>query len=346
MRIFRYISFGLTFVALPLISLDTLADNYYIDNSTGIDTNLGTIEHPWKSITKANKLLKSGDTVYIRSGIYTETISPSNSGTLGQYITYQRYPFDDEWSVVISTRSYGAVLSGDEYIKIDGLYFNKCRNRWIKMVNADYNIIQNCKFFSATAWRGISLDDDSGDGCDYNKILNNIFDDAPPNKVIRGYSAEQHAEAGTWWDDDCENQYQNGLPYNCDCNVHTGPSDLISLKDGHHNIIEGNTFGNSGHDGIALTDKAPYTVIRNNIINNKFHHGGGSGSRCLLERNIISGAGSRKQYDPCKGDRVNTNAGGFNCFAPADEPAIYRYNAIFDNDFGINDFTIILFIIT
>ena len=64
---------------------------YYVAKD-GNDSNPGTLAEPWLTIGKANQELQPGDTVYIREGVYQESIAPINSGTSGKYITYQNYP--------------------------------------------------------------------------------------------------------------------------------------------------------------------------------------------------------------------------------------------------------------
>jgi parallel beta-helix repeat protein len=59
------------------------AATYYVDgsNPSARDTNPGTQAQPWKTIGKATGLLQPGDTVYIKAGVYRETIVLSRSGT-------------------------------------------------------------------------------------------------------------------------------------------------------------------------------------------------------------------------------------------------------------------------
>jgi hypothetical protein len=57
----------------------------------GNDANPGTFAEPWLTIAKANDELRAGDTVYLRAGVYDESIVPSRSGVLGRRITYANY---------------------------------------------------------------------------------------------------------------------------------------------------------------------------------------------------------------------------------------------------------------
>jgi len=65
-------------LALSLQSV-ALATTYYVA-PTGSDSNSGTLSSPFKSITKAQSVASSGDTVYLRGGTYSSfTIAGSDS---------------------------------------------------------------------------------------------------------------------------------------------------------------------------------------------------------------------------------------------------------------------------
>lgn len=76
---------------LFIISLNINATDIYVSKD-GNDSNLGTIDAPYLTISKAASVAIAGDTVYIREGTYEETLTPSNSGTAGNPIIFQSYP--------------------------------------------------------------------------------------------------------------------------------------------------------------------------------------------------------------------------------------------------------------
>lgn len=66
-------------LALALIPASLLATTWYVSPS-GSDSNSGTSSSPFKSITKAQSVAASGDTVYLRGGTYSSfTIASSDS---------------------------------------------------------------------------------------------------------------------------------------------------------------------------------------------------------------------------------------------------------------------------
>ncbi|MEN6350840.1 MAG: right-handed parallel beta-helix repeat-containing protein [Syntrophomonas sp.] len=98
---------------------------FYVSKN-GSDSNPGTLEKPWLTVSKATYSLGPGDTVYIRGGTYAERISLRQSGAPERYITYTAYPGEKviidgsgidwgyDWDSLVA-------LSGQSYIRILGL---------------------------------------------------------------------------------------------------------------------------------------------------------------------------------------------------------------------------------
>ena len=72
-----------------------IRERYYVDGSSGNDSNSGSESQPWQSIEKAMGVAVAGDVIIVRGGEY---ISPSggwvfqNSGVPSQPITFANYP--------------------------------------------------------------------------------------------------------------------------------------------------------------------------------------------------------------------------------------------------------------
>jgi hypothetical protein len=316
-------------VALMLFHQDILATEYYVDGLKGIDSNSGTtIGYPWKTITKANNTLKAGDTLYIRSGTYNSQIKPVNSGTsTSSYITYQRYPEDPEWSVKITTSSYGAYLKEKSFIKFDGLYFFGTGSHWIMAEGTNYCVFQNCKFYNTNnAYSGILI----RNGSSFNKIENCIFEDSPILSDINSC---------TFWDSECQNAFDANQPLPGKCDCLTAPSDMVRIASetgniSYGNIIDNNIFGKSEHESFSVTTingEATNTVIRNNIINNTYHSGVSSYGRGLIQGNTFNGCGSEKEKNPVKDGRTIKNGAALYIM---DNRAIIRFNTVINSDYG------------
>ena len=103
-------SFFLLFAILPFIAF---SQNLYVAPD-GNDSNSGTLEKPYQTISKAAFLLEPGDTCFIRGGTYRETIRPKKSGTRDAPIVFMSYQDED------------VILSGTETINKydkDGDYY-------------------------------------------------------------------------------------------------------------------------------------------------------------------------------------------------------------------------------
>ncbi|MFH1018332.1 MAG: DUF1565 domain-containing protein [Pseudomonadota bacterium] len=62
---------------------------FYVNGTTGIDTNDGSQDHPFKTIGKAASVATTaGDTVHIATGIYYEAVQVAGSGTEGAPISF------------------------------------------------------------------------------------------------------------------------------------------------------------------------------------------------------------------------------------------------------------------
>jgi len=233
-----YFSLVRSFVYLLLITYLTImsgqvyAADYYISKS-GHDSNIGTLEEPWNTLSKANSTLTAGDTVFIRDGEYQEIIRPSRSGSKDSYITYAGYL--DENPVFTNVSGGVAIdLSDRSYIKIESLKVegkklppNANLKKWVTIINGHYNIIQNTTMQYANGYEGILLR-----GSTYNKILNNVLDGVG---TLEGTVA-----------------------------------DLMGIVWGsHHNLIEGNTFSRGGHSLLQVRESS-FNVIRNNYFSNQW----------------------------------------------------------------------------
>jgi len=79
--------FVLGFLSSSLVLADT--DTFYVDPAKGLDTNPGTAERPWQTLTLADSKVKPGDTVLLVGGLYREEFKPTASGTDQKPITYK-----------------------------------------------------------------------------------------------------------------------------------------------------------------------------------------------------------------------------------------------------------------
>ena len=65
--------------------------DYYVSPS-GADSDPGTIDKPFKTFAKANAVANPGQLIYLRGGIYKETVKLTKSGSSGSPIRWHGYP--------------------------------------------------------------------------------------------------------------------------------------------------------------------------------------------------------------------------------------------------------------
>ncbi|WP_076420178.1 right-handed parallel beta-helix repeat-containing protein [Colwellia sp. UCD-KL20] len=84
-----YVKHSFLIASIFLSNISTAKDIYVAKN--GNDDSLGTQTQPYLTLTKAANTAVAGDTVYIRTGTYEETLAPVNSGTESSPIVFQSY---------------------------------------------------------------------------------------------------------------------------------------------------------------------------------------------------------------------------------------------------------------
>ncbi|WP_111708167.1 T9SS type A sorting domain-containing protein [Lutibacter citreus] len=82
---------NILFVLIFIISINSFAKNIYVSKD-GNDSNTGTEEKPYLTISKAASVAVAGDIIFIHEGTYEETLKPTNSGSAGNPIIFQSYP--------------------------------------------------------------------------------------------------------------------------------------------------------------------------------------------------------------------------------------------------------------
>lgn len=261
------------FVVLMMASIGWGAE-YYV-STNGSDDNSGTFQRPWRTIGKANAVLKPGDTVYIREGTYRETIRPSNSGTDGNYIEYSQYQND---TVLITGTYYGANLTSRNYVRLNGIGIKDTGSYGINLSNSsdgyDHIDIWNCHISGSSAYT--------------NMLMRNI-------SYVHIKNCEFAAK--------CDRTASNP------CNSRCGrpQADLLRARgNSHYLLIENCNFGNVDHNALSFEDmgsgEISRVIIRNNTFNNKYHTNlelWNNTRWFLVEGNIIKNAGEKATENYC-----------------------------------------------
>ncbi len=184
-------------------------------------------DRAYRTIAGAAAVAAAGDTVYLRTGTFSEQLVPARSGSAGLPITFAAYPGE---SPRISGVSNPALwLIQRSYIVVDGLTVSNVGG-WGRLEDASYNVIRNSTFSAATiqgTTGGFKLVRST-----YNRILDNTFEDGNDNVTIQ---------------ESDRNVFQGNT-------VSTGRHSLLSLRCGNHNVVRGNTFSNPDQKDLEIYD--------------------------------------------------------------------------------------------
>jgi parallel beta-helix repeat protein len=284
-------------------------NSYYVDSNKGNDSNKGAISSPFRTIKKGVSILKPGDKLLLRAGLYEEAFSSTTlpGGTSwNSTITIAAYPGEQ---VTIKPRrdpSVHRVFSFDygrqSYIVLDGLILDGSNviDHVIKITyvgtdpaanHAGHIRVINCEIRNAPA-SGIAVGEGNAGG--YNELIN-------------------------------LNVHHNGTS-----SSPPGPAHGIYIF-GSHNLVQDCEVHHNGGYGVHVYWKEQKSVDNNVIRNNRIHDNdtargphGGAGI-------ILSSGKGNAAYD----NVVWNNQGGIRIDYGASDSQVYN-NTIYGNDqFGI-----------
>jgi hypothetical protein len=252
----------------PLRVPDT---TFYVDKVNGSDSNPGTEGSPWATIGKANSSLASGQTVYIKAGIYSDPVAPSTSGASGSIISYLRFGTDD---VVVSNRTTSCVLSSRSYILVDGIKFKNC-DEFLTINAGNNNTVQNCTFGpmrTRSLWAGSAINN----GSKFNVVSNCVL----------------HTYGDLSSGDDLSTVLDIG-------------TEEVSNDNTESNLIIDCEFYNGGHHLLGVFGS------KNIIKNCYFHHeawNAGFGNRCIYCAGLNTASSSSAGRNVFDGNRIAWSA--------------------------------------
>jgi len=140
-------------ILVAIAAGEVAASVYYVDGNGGSDSNVGTMEAPWKTVTKAAGQVVAGDTVFVKGGIVYSVADLNTSlaaGTSGAYITYQSWP--KTGIPILETSGADIFNLVRAFTNIDGFHFRNANGRCIDSFRGyilSNNIIEGCGLWGA-----------------------------------------------------------------------------------------------------------------------------------------------------------------------------------------------------
>jgi hypothetical protein len=159
------------FILFAVLLLGSLLRAQIFVSPDGDDTNPGTFDLPYRSLTKAISVAGPDSLIYMRGGVYNDstTHTLNKSGTPDHYIKVWAYPGEtpilDFSNQPVSTSSRGIRITHN-YWHIKGLVIRNAKDNGI-YIQSFYNIVENCVLYNNND-TGIQISNNGS----YNLVLN------------------------------------------------------------------------------------------------------------------------------------------------------------------------------
>jgi len=231
--------------------------NYYVNATSGLDTNNGSLISPWLTITHGMDLIDAGDTLYIMKGNYQEYVSAwgvtANSGTSDNWITYTNYENDD--------------------VTIDGSGDNDATDGLIWLINESYIRITGLTFANSSC-NGFRADGSLGPGTHNITVDNCTFYNCSdsgiyfyPGNPAYGYIEDIIVENNTLYN--CQNSWNPAH--------NPAPNEVITISNVtrfwvrdnylYHNYKLNIDAKNTARDGFIYNNRVNVTIVGGNLGN-------------------------------------------------------------------------------
>jgi parallel beta-helix repeat protein len=186
----------------PLAPPPVTGTTFYVDaNSVGgacNNANAGTsVSAPWCTLAKAMQTLTAGQRAYFRAATYVaQDLRPTNSGTAGNYITFQAYPGESPvFNCAGGTWCFDGVSAGAKsFIVINGFEMHHPNQQFFvcnSSVNCNHWWFVNGKYHdSGTDFAGFVFDSS------FNVFSNNEIYNSDAPVLMGGGGGAQHNNIG------------------------------------------------------------------------------------------------------------------------------------------------------
>jgi len=251
----RWIESFLSIILLLVLNANVRAADYYVAKN-GNDNNIGSEANPWLTIQKAAYKAVAGDTVYVKSGIYTELVTIANSGTNGKYIILKKYPGNNVILDGTGNAGWWGVVSiyGKDYIRLEGFEIRNNSTGWGVLVEHEKGNVNRPA--THVELSGLEVHHTGGEAIQVRGNANNI---TIRNCIV--HDSNKHSGIDIY-------QWEGGRP--------------------HHVLVRGCTSYNFPKFAGIASEQADYLIIEKNIsYGNMLGIDIGSGKNNIIRNNTV-----------------------------------------------------------
>ena len=120
-------------------------DEVFFVSPAGDDAEVGaSVSKAWRTLARAARSVKPGDTVYVMAGVYAESLIPGSSGTPGSPIRFRRRGMDRVVLTGEGRLPVGIDLSGREHVQVNGFTIRDFVRHGILARDGDELQIEEC----------------------------------------------------------------------------------------------------------------------------------------------------------------------------------------------------------
>jgi len=150
-------------IVFHMLVIPAFAVDYYV-STTGSDSNTGTsLGSCYRTIQKAAGMAQAGDNVYVRGGVYRETVTVANSGTASAPITFQPYRnesvtisgldvLNGGWSTHSGSTYQNTVSCGVSQLFVNGKMMSEARSSnsgYVNPLARTYNTVDSASIVAS-----------------------------------------------------------------------------------------------------------------------------------------------------------------------------------------------------
>src|SRR5271166_4178839 len=237
----------------------TILRNYFVATN-GSDRNPGTISQPFRTIAKGVSMLTAGETLFVRSGTYAESLQNTIPGgtSWSNPVTVEAYPGDAVTIRPPSGASFGLYFSGtnEQYIVVKGF-----------TVDARNVAVDAVKITGGQSSRGAAS---------HIEIANCEIEDSPQQGILTTDGADHNQFINLSVHNNGLNWHQHGMyiatSYNLvdSCDVHNNAGYGVTLDSVGSTIrnckLHDNATAGAWGAGIIVSSESSNTQVYNNLI--------------------------------------------------------------------------------